>query len=54
MIGTQCPTCKHYTGSLKCAAYPERIPADILKGLADHNEPQPDDNGIRYSPAEDE
>ena len=51
MIGTECPTCKHDRGRLKCAAFPERIPMEILTGEVSHTKPYPGDNDIRYERA---
>jgi len=45
----QCPTCKHYIGLGRCAAF-ERIPSKIVAGKHDHREPYPGDNGIRFEP----
>ncbi len=50
MITAQCQSCRRYRGNLACDAYPARIPATILKGQADHTEPQPGDGGLRYDP----
>lgn len=32
-----CLNCKHYWGALACAAFPDRIPDDILTGDNDHD-----------------
>ena len=48
MIGTQCPFCKHYRGALRCAAFPDGIPVDVLRGLTDHRDPVDGDGGIRF------
>lgn len=48
MFGTECPTCKHYRGRLKCAAFPDGIPEEILTGEVSHTEPYDGDNGIQY------
>ena len=58
-ITKQCINCKHYLGALDCAAFPVRIPSDILTGQFDHTEPYPNaenpkDNGIRFEPVEDD
>lgn len=54
----QCAYCKHYRSPLDtgldaqtCTAYPLSIPADIWTNQADHRQPQPGDNGIRWEPA---
>lgn len=47
---TQCPTCKHYSGQLKCLAFPKGIPQRILTGKHDHTRPYDGDKGIRYEP----
>lgn len=43
-----CSTCRHYLGNWKCAAYPKRIPEEILLGKHDHTTPFPGDSGIMY------
>ena len=48
MIGTQCPFCKHYRGALRCAAFPDGIPADVLRGITDHTKAVDGDGGIRF------
>lgn len=48
-----CIDCRHYRRHLKCAAFPERIPDEILEGEHDHREPYPGDNGIQYEPLPD-
>jgi len=49
-----CATCKHITGCenriLKCKAYPNGIPREILTLKEDHRNPLPGDNGIQYEP----
>jgi hypothetical protein len=37
-----CQNCKYYFGELKCMAFPDRIPDEILKGDNDHSKPLPD------------
>jgi hypothetical protein len=51
-ITTQCGLCKNYKENLKCRAFPQGIPKEILEGK-DHTEPFKGDNGIRFEPIED-
>ena len=51
-ITIQCGLCKNYKKDLKCKAFPNRIPQDILEGQ-DHTEPFKGDKGIRFEPIED-
>ncbi len=37
-------------GRLACAAFPGGIPAPLLGASADHREPYPGDQGIRFEP----
>ena len=48
MIGMQCPFCKHYRGRLRCAAFPDGIPVELLTGEIDHADAYPGDGGIRF------
>ncbi len=51
-----CLDCRHFVdekGPLKCAAFPEGIPEEILNGEVDHHEPYEGDHGIQYEPIED-
>lgn len=47
----QCENCKHYLSGLRCVAFPDGIPDDILSGEFDHTQPHEDDNGIQYTPS---
>lgn len=40
-----CLNCKHYWGALACAAFPDRIPDEILTGDNDHAERYPSQSG---------
>jgi hypothetical protein len=46
----QCVFCKNYNSELKCKAFPDGIPEEILTGEHDHTEPFEGDNGIRFEP----
>ena len=35
----ECPFCKHYQNDLKCDAFPEKIPTEILTGEISHEKP---------------
>jgi len=48
MIGLQCPFCRHYRGSLRCAAFPDGIPAGVLTGEIDHAQAVDGDGDIRF------
>ncbi len=50
----QCLTCRHYEGDFACAAFPSRIPQEILTGLYDHREAYQGDHGIRWEPRDGE
>ena len=49
MITTiQCAFCTHYyAGDMKCKAYPDGIPNEILGGAVDHRLPYQGDHGIQ-------
>ena len=47
---SQCHGCKHWTGELKCKAFPEGIPIGVLANELSHEEPLPGDNGIVFEP----
>jgi hypothetical protein len=48
-----CNNCVHVMRSapaIKCSAYPEGIPIEILTGKVDHHKPYKGDHGIQFSP----
>ena len=50
-----CFFCKNYLKDLKCKAFSEKIPEEILLGNNDHSVPLPNqDNDIVFEPIEDE
>lgn len=53
-----CFDCKHLDefsfDPLKCQAFPEGIPEEILTGEHDHSKPFEGDNGIQFEPIEKE
>ena len=55
IASTQCAFCRHVTGTrpLRCAAFPEGVPAAILDGEADHRQAYPGDHVIRYETRDD-
>ena len=51
-ITIQCGICKHYLEGLKCKAFPNGIPQEILEGSFDHTNSFKGDNGIVYEEIE--
>jgi len=50
-----CGDCQHVhplgkDGILRCKAFPDGIPGEILDGKHDHKNAYPGDNGIRFEP----
>lgn len=46
-----CMVCKHRAPrGLKCKAFPDRIPDDIIFGRSLHRTPYPGDRGIQFEP----
>ena len=46
-----CIVCKHLEkGKLKCRAFPDKIPEDIIRGRSLHMEPYPGANGVQFEP----
>jgi hypothetical protein len=44
-----CIFCRHLTeGQVRCTAFPQGIPDDLLFALRDHREPYEGDRGIRF------
>ena len=44
-----CIFCRHLKdGQVRCAAFPQGIPDDLLFSLRDHREPYEGDRGIRF------
>jgi len=43
-----CLDCIHYTGGLKCKAYPDGIPEAIILSKVDHKKPYEGDHGIQF------
>jgi hypothetical protein len=46
-----CQCCRHRDG-FRCAAFPDGIPGDVLKGLRLHFDPLPGDLGVQYEVGE--
>mgnify|MGYP006865011989 CR=1 FL=1 len=51
-IRFQCVDCVHLKKDLKCKAYPNGIPTEIIVGEHDHTKPFKGDGGIRFEPIE--
>lgn len=54
---SQCSTCSRFvspfagadtSGGPTCAAFPSRIPQEVLFNGVDHRKPVPDDHGVRW------
>ena len=45
---SSCTTCTHALPGLRCTAFPQGIPDEILDGENLHTKPFKGDNGIRY------
>jgi hypothetical protein len=61
MLSGQCFLCSHFHGSRKmtCDAFQNGIPKEMFTGEHDHREPwpnadDPQDNGVRFEPIEDQ
>ena len=57
MIPLLCNNCTHLakgpvSNEITCAAFPQRIPVEILLNRHDHRIPFPGDHGMRYDPVE--
>ena len=60
MIGETpiCIDCKHFLNNkkdewgLRCKAFPDGIPDEIIFGDFDHHKPHKDDNSIQFEPKE--
>lgn len=50
-LGTPlCAICKHYNSDLKCLAFPDGIPWDILVEQHNHRKPYIGDCGVQFEP----
>lgn len=49
-----CVRCRHKfaDGRAGCAAFPDGIPDEFARGITEHREPYPGDNGIQFEEAE--
>lgn len=57
MRSDQCFRCRRLfrqVDGLRCLAFPDGIPPEILSGEVDHSEPHPGDNDYRFDPMSDE
>lgn len=56
-LGPMCGVCKHWPGLGErggtCAAYPNRIPHEIIIRQVDHRQPYDGDRGIQFEPRTD-
>jgi len=48
----QCLLCKNYTLGGTCLAFPDKIPYEIISGEFDHQNPFPNDRGVRFESVE--
>lgn len=48
-VGPLCLSCRHVRADYTCAAFPDEIPAIIVRGHP-HETPVEGDNGIQYEP----
>lgn len=53
-----CPVCRHLDREnpemVRCHAFPNGIPVEILTNRHDHHNPHPDDMGIQFEPLEED
>lgn len=52
IIFPQCFSCRHLTKGkpMRCPAFPDRIPRDILLNKFDHRKPHEGDHDIQFEP----
>ena len=43
-----CLKCKYLKEKMKCLAFPDGIPNDIISGKVSHKKPHKNDNGIQF------